>query len=686
MAHIKRNVTAGFNAALMVTLADERHKDELEIKAYQQKLWQASVAGGIGAILFVSSMGGWLPSIEQGQEVWAGISLVTLLVLAVVGGHFYRGAWSALRNRRGNMDTLIALGTGTAWIYSSIVVFFPEWVPTLARHLYFEAAVIIVALVSLGSALEMRARGKSSAAIKKLIDLQPDQACVIRNGQEMDLPLDQIGLDETLRVRPGERIPLDGVLLEGESYVDESMLTGEPMPLSKEAGSTVVGGTINGQGSFLMRSTSIGQETVLARIIEMVRKAQSSKPEIGRLVDRVAAIFVPVVVVIAFISFLVWYLMGPAPQLSYAIVAAMTVLVIACPCALGLATPMSIMVAVGRAAGMGILIRNGEALQQAGDVTTVVFDKTGTLTEGKPELISIHPTKGMSKDALLQLSASLEQYSEHPLATAITRKAKQQGLSLLESRSFLSETGCGVSAQVEEHRVVLGNRSMMVLEGVTCKGHEEPLQEWAKLGMTPIYVAVDGLLQGLIAIADPIKPEAKSVIERLYSHGLEVVMLTGDHRDTAATVSQQLGIRQFYSGLLPKDKIDQIAILQGEGKRILMVGDGINDAPALTQADVGLAIGTGTGVAIESADIVLMQGKLQGVLDTILLSRATMKNIRQNLLGAFAYNTIGIPVAAGVLYPIFGVLLSPVVAAAAMSLSSVTVVTNALRMRKVKLG
>jgi len=349
---------AGFNAALMVTLADERHKDELEIKAYQQKLWQASVAGGIGAILFVSSMGGWLPSIEQGQEVWAGISLVTLLVLAVVGGHFYRGAWSALRNRRGNMDTLIALGTGTAWIYSSIVVFFPEWVPTLARHLYFEAAVIIVALVSLGSALEMRARGKSSAAIKKLIDLQPDQACVIRNGQEMDLPLDQIGLDETLRVRPGERIPLDGVLLEGESYVDESMLTGEPMPLSKEAGSTVVGGTINGQGSFLMRSTSIGQETVLARIIEMVRKAQSSKPEIGRLVDRVAAIFVPVVVVIAFISFLVWYLMGPAPQLSYAIVAAMTVLVIACPCALGLATPMSIMVAVGRAAGMGILIRN----------------------------------------------------------------------------------------------------------------------------------------------------------------------------------------------------------------------------------------------------------------------------------------------------------------------------------------
>ena len=676
---------AGFNAAVLTTLADEQTKEENEEKAYRLKLWQAISAGTVGAVLFVASMGGWLPAIESGMLVWLGISMITLLVLVVVGGHFFSGAWSALRNRRGNMDTLIALGTGSAWLYSTTVVIFPDLVPALARHVYFEAAVIIIALVSLGSALEMRARGKSSAAIKKLIELQPDRACVIRNGVEEDLPLEQIGLDETLRIRPGDRIPLDGVVIEGESYVDESMLTGEPMPVIKKRDSEVVGGTINGQGSLLMRTTGIGQDTVLARIIDLVRKAQSSKPEIGRLVDRIAAIFVPVVVLVSIISFLVWYHYGPEPQLSYAMVAAMTVLVIACPCALGLATPMSIMVAVGRAAGLGILIRNGEALQQSGAVTTVVFDKTGTLTEGKPELVSIELTSSFDEKRLLQLSASLEQHSEHPLATAIIIRAKEEEVTLLKSSSFISKTGRGVSAEVDGCSVVIGNRAMMMLNNISCKEGGETIWVWSKTGMTPVYVAVDGVLCGLIGISDPLKREARRTVEQLHRHGLEVVMLTGDQHDSAESVARELGIEQFYSGLLPVDKIEQVGKLQSAGKSVLMVGDGINDAPALTKADVGLAIGTGTDIAIESADIVLMHGELQGVLDAIQLSRAAMKNIRQNLLGAFAYNTIGIPVAAGVLYPFFGVLLSPIVAATAMSLSSVTVVSNALRLKQVKL-
>ena len=677
---------AGFNAAILHSLADERSKEEGEERAYKQKLRQAVSAGTVGATLFVSGMGGWLPPIGTGTLLWLGVSMVTLLVLVGVGGHFFTGAWRALRNRRGNMDTLIALGTGTAWLYSTMVVLFPDWVPVLARHVYFEAAVIIVALVSLGSALEMRARGKSSAAIKQLIGLQPDRACVIRNGVEIELSLDQIGLDETLRIRPGDRIPLDGVVIEGESYVDESMLTGEPMPVFKQRGVEMVGGTINGQGSLLMRTTSIGQETVLARIIDLVRKAQSSKPEIGRLVDRVAAWFVPAVVLVAALSFLLWYNYGPSPQLSYAMVTAMTVLVIACPCALGLATPMSIMVAVGRAAGMGILIRNGEALQQSGAVTTVVFDKTGTLTEGKPELVSIEIMAAVDERRLLQLVASLEQYSGHPLATAMIHRANEAGITLLESTAFVSETGCGASAEIDGCQVVVGNRAMMILNSISCEGDREIIQAWSELGMTPIYVAIDDMLCGLMAIADPLKREARQVVDQLHQHGLEVVMLTGDQHGAAESVSTRLGIRQFYSGLLPADKIEQINRLQSAGKKVLMVGDGINDAPALTQADVGLAIGTGTDIAIESADIVLMRGELQGVLNAILLSRATMRNIRQNLVGAFAYNTIGIPVAAGVLYPWFGVLLSPVVAATAMSLSSVTVVSNALRMKRIQLG
>lgn len=679
-------VQSGFNAAELVTAEDSREKGRQEQTEYRTLIWRTVVAGVIGGALFTTGMGGFLPSIEESRPLWMGISLITLLVLVLVGGHFFRGAWISLKNRRGNMDTLIAMGTGTAWLYSTAIVMFPEIVPSLARHAYFEAAVMIVALVSLGSALEMRSRGKTSEAIQKLIGLQPKHAHVIRNGAEEDVLLEKIGLDETLRIRPGEKIPLDGVVLEGETFVDESMLTGESMPIHKGEGDEVVGGTINGSGSLLIQTTRIGRETVLAQIVEMVRKAQSSKPEIGRLVDQIAAIFVPVVVMIALLSFTLWFWLGPTPQLSYAVVAAMTVLVIACPCALGLATPISIMVGVGRAAGMGILIRNGEALQRSETITTVVFDKTGTLTEGRPRVVSVTPLSDYDEEAVLQYAAAIEQHSEHPLAAAITAEAKQLHLSILACDHFQSETGHGVHGVVEEKQVLIGSASWLKqqIQNDLSEGMEK-IQEYASQGITPVCIAIDNQWAGIIGVSDPIKAEAKETVSRLHHIGLKVVMLTGDHQETARVVAESLGIEQVVAEVLPTDKSNQVRKLQIAGEKVLMVGDGINDAPALAQADVGMAIGTGTDIAIESADITLMRGALEGVMDAILLSRATMRNIRQNLFGAFLYNSLGIPVAAGALFPLFGVLLSPVVAAAAMSMSSVTVVINALRLRKVAL-
>ncbi len=676
---------AGFRAAELVTAEDSENKVQQEQAEYRVLLWRTAVAGFMGALLFAAGMGGLLPPIEEGQVLWIGVSLVTLLILFFVGGHFFRGAWISLRNHRGNMDTLIAMGTGTAWLYSTAIVLFPEMVPSLARHAYFEAAVIIVALVSLGSALEMRSRGKTSEAIQKLIGLQPKQAHVIRNGVEQEVLLEEVGLDESVRIRPGEKIPLDGVVLDGDTFIDESMLTGESMPIHKGQGDEVVGGTINGSGSVLIKTTHIGRETVLAQIVELVRKAQSSKPEIGRLVDRIAAIFVPVVVVIAMVSFLLWFWLGPAPQLSYAMVAAMTVLVIACPCALGLATPISIMVGVGRAAGMGILIRNGEALQRSEQITTVVFDKTGTLTKGKPGVVSATSVSDYAEETVIQLAAAVEQSSEHPLASAIVADARQRGITIPSCNHFQSESGRGVEGYIEENRVMVGSAAWMKQNQVDLSANQERMEQCAKQGATPVCVAADHQLIGVIGIADPIKPEARGVISRLHEIGLKVVMLTGDHQETARLVADSIGIDQVIAEVLPADKAAQIKQLQTAGEQVLMVGDGINDAPALVQAEVGIAIGTGTDIAIESADITLMRGALDGVADTILLSRATMRNIRQNLFGAFLYNSLGIPIAAGALFPLFGVLLSPVVAAAAMSMSSVTVVTNALRLKTIHL-
>lgn len=676
---------AGYDAAELGGLEDESEKASHELTEYRLLWRRALIAGGVGAILFIGGMTGLLPSIEESRSTWIGISFITLLVLFFVGGHFFKGAIASLKAGRGNMDTLIALGTGTAWIYSTLVVIKPELVPSLARHAYFDAAVVIIALVSLGSALEMKARGKTSTAIKRLIGLQPDTARVIRNGKEIDIAVADIGLDETIRIRPGDRIPVDGALIDGGSHVDESMLTGEPMPVRKEKGSSVYGGTVNVTGSFLMHATHIGRETALARIIDLVRRAQSSKPPIGRLVDKVAAVFVPVVVLIAVVTFSVWSYWGPEPSFSYAIVAAMTVLVIACPCALGLATPISIMVGIGRAAEMGILIRNGEALQRAGKITTLLLDKTGTVTEGKPSVVDLLPVDGISSKLLLQKVASLESGSEHPVALAILAAASKEEIELLSHEEFEAVAGKGVTGRVEGKSLILGSRRLLIENGIETSRIDEQAYSFADAGKTVIYIAEQNALLGVLTISDPVREDSSEAIKRLHTLGLRIMMLSGDSHQSAQRVAQEVGIEDVIAEVLPEQKSMHVERLQQQGDIVAMVGDGINDAPALARADVGLAIGSGTDVAIESADIALMHNSLMSVADAIGISRVTVRNIWQNLFGAFFYNSLGIPVAAGVLYPAFGILLNPMVAAAAMSLSSVTVVTNALRLKRSRL-
>ncbi|MEJ2297752.1 MAG: copper-translocating P-type ATPase [Woeseiaceae bacterium] len=568
-----------------------------------------------------------------------------------------------------------------------VVIALPQLVPETARHAYFEAAAIIIALISLGSALEMRARGKTSEAIKRLIGLQPKTARVIRNGEEQDIPIEEVVLDDTLRVRPGERIAVDGEIIEGGSSIDESMLTGEPVPVSKKEGDDVAAGTINKSGTFLFAARRVGKDTALARIIEMVRTAQASKPAIGRLVDRVSAVFVPTVMIIAVITFLAWYNFGPAGEnVTFAVVTAITVLIIACPCALGLATPISIMIGVGKAAEFGILIRNGDALQQAGKLDTIVLDKTGTVTEGHPSVTDTETADGWSQEALLGWAASLEQASEHPLAGAVVAAARERGVELPDASGFDAIAGHGVEATIEGKTVVLGSRKLMADRNVDITGLDETARRLADTAKTPVYVAVDGQAAGIIGVADAIKEDSKEAIAKLRKAGLRVVLLTGDNQATADAVAREVGIDDVLAEVLPGDKADKVVALQDAGERVGMVGDGINDAPALARADVGFAIGTGTDVAIESSDITLMHGSLQGVVDAIHVSRATVRNIKQNLFGAFVYNSLGIPVAAGALYGALGVLLNPMIAGAAMAMSSLTVVSNANRLRLIKRG
>ena len=682
---------AGYEAQELTSLADETEKEEQELKAYHTLWWRAIVAGVLGFGLFISMIMGWLPNIIEGRTFWLVISAATLAILVFVGGHFFTGAWTALKNRRGNMDSLIAMGTGTAWLYSTLIVLFPDLMPSIARHVYFESAIIIIALVSLGAALETKARGRTSQAIKRLIGLQPDTARAIRNGEEIDIPIAEVGLEETLRVRPGEKIPVDGVVIEGQSFVDESMLTGEPMPVDKTKEAKVFGGTLNTQGTFLMSATGIGRDTALAHIIDLVRKAQSSKPAIGRLVDKIAAVFVPIVLVIAAVAFAVWYFVGPEPRLAYAIVVAMTIMVIACPCALGLATPISIMVGVGRAAENGILIRNGEVLQQASRLTTVVLDKTGTLTEGNPQLTTILPLSSESENDVLALAASLEVGSEHPLGIAVLNAAKERDIDYKDNdvSHFKAIEGRGITAKIEGTDYWLGNAELMKDLKIELADNFNKAGELAEQGATPVYLAKTSAKQGellvLMGISDPIRSDSKAAIDRLHELGLKTVLLTGDNKKTAEAVANTLGIDVVFAEVMPSDKTEKIKELQEKNEVVAMVGDGINDAPALTQADVGIAIGTGTDVALEAADIALMSASIDGVSKTIGLSKATMRNIKQNLWGAFFYNVIGIPIAAGVLYPFFGILLSPIIAATAMSMSSVTVVSNALRLLKARI-
>ncbi|KAB2846761.1 MAG: heavy metal translocating P-type ATPase [Melioribacteraceae bacterium] len=619
------------------------------------------------------------------RYIWIAMSLLSLPVMFWSGSQFYTGAWAAFKNRSANMHTLIATGISAAWLYSAVATYFPGVFPEaeLADQFY-DVIFVVVALVVLGMALEIRAKGKSSEAIKKLIGLQAKTARVIRDGKEVDVPVEEVVLEDVVIVRPGEKVPVDGTIVEGSSSVDESMITGEPIPVEKNAGDEVIGATINKTGSFKFKAIKVGKDTALSQIIQMVEQAQSSKAPIQKIVDKVAGYFVPSVIITAILSFVAWYVFGPAPNLIYALIVFVTVLVIACPCALGLATPISLMVGVGKGAENGILIRSGDALETAQKLNTIVLDKTGTITEGKPSLTDIITWNGFTEEEILTLSASVEKSSEHPLGEAIIKAAEDKEFNLFDAHEFNAVPGHGVEAKVNDRKVLLGNLKMMKKFSIKLDSLEFKSSELADKGKTPMFVAVDDIAAGIIAVADVIKPDSAKAINKLKSMGLEVVMITGDNSRTANAIGKQVGIDRVLSEVLPEDKAFNVQKLQNEGKVVAMVGDGINDAPALAQADIGLAIGTGTDVAIEASDITLIKGSLQGVVLAIQLSKATMKNIKENLFGAFFYNGLGLPIAAGLLYPFFGVLLSPMLAGAAMAFSSVTVVTNANRLRRFK--
>ena len=661
-------------------LDEKEQADEAYYRRLMREMWVA-LSLGVPLMIYGLFVGEMTVTTTMERAVWLAIGLLTFGVMFFAGKHFYIGAWKSLANHSANMDTLIALGTGTAWIYSMFVVFFPSLVPEMARHVYFEATAMIIGLINLGLALEIKARGRTSEAIKRLIGLQPKTARVVRNGKEVDIAIEQVQLGDRVRVRPGEKISVDGIVMEGLTAVDESMLTGEPMPVEKAAGDEVVAGTINKSGSILFKATRVGKDTALAQIIDMVKRAQNSKPPIGRLADVISAYFVPVVMIIAVISALVWLNIGPDPRVAFAIVSATTVLIVACPCALGLATPMSVMVGVGKAAEAGVLIRNGEALQTASKVTAMILDKTGTITLGEPKVTHIELAHARDEDEVLQLAASLEASSEHPLALSIIESAKERGLTLDAVGDFRAVAGYGVEGVVRGRTLLFGNERLMRDSRVDIDAYIEKAQAMAAQAQTPMYFAVDGKLAAIIAVADPIKDDSIEAIKRLQSNGVRIVMLTGDNRDTAKAVAEKVGITEYFAEVLPDQKSDKVAELQAQGEIVGMTGDGINDAPALALANVGFAIGTGTDVAIESADITLMRGSLHGLADAIAVSKATLSNIKQNLFGAFIYNVAGVPVAAGVLYPFLGLLLSPVIAGAAMAFSSLTVVSNANRLR-----
>lgn len=678
--------------ALEATTVSVEEENE-ELTDMSRRFWISSVLAFPVFVLAMTAdmMPSLLPGgLSMGLVQWIEFLLATPVVLWGGWPFFVRG-WQSVRSWNLNMFTLIALGVSVAWVYSVVALLLPQIFPPNMQmegvvHVYFEASAVIIALVLLGQVLELRARSRTNAAIQMLLGLAPNTARILRGDDvEEDIPLDQVQPGDTLRVRPGEKIPVDGAVTEGESNVDESMVTGEPIPVAKLAGDKLIGATINGTGSILMRVEKVGSDSLLAQIINMVAEAQRSRAPIQKLADTVAAYFVPAVVSCAVISFFCWWILGPEPRLSYAVINAVAVLIIACPCALGLATPISIMVGTGRGALAGVLIKSAEALEIMEKVDTLVVDKTGTLTEGRPKLVAVHAESGFSEAEVLTLAASLERASEHPLAEAIVQGAQDRGLELNKADNFQSVTGKGVKGEVDGKMVALGNSKLLQSIGIEAEALSQQADQQRAEGMTVMLIAIDGKAAGTLGVADPIKASTGEAIDALHAAGIKIVMLTGDSSTTAKAVAARLDIDQIHAEVLPEQKAETVKQLQAEGHIVAMAGDGINDAPALAQAHVGIAMGTGTDVAMESAAVTLVKGDLRGIVRARRLSQATMRNIRQNLFFAFFYNAAGIPIAAGILYPVFGMLLSPMIAAAAMSFSSVSVITNSLRLRRVEL-
>ncbi|ULF81887.1 heavy metal translocating P-type ATPase [Vibrio alginolyticus] len=674
---------AGYQAEILQDAATQQEKQAQQQRQQQKRFKLDAIAGlVVGAPLMIWGVAGGNMMIRNtnDQLAWGAIGIVCLLLLATAGKHFFSNAWLAATHKRATMDTLVALGTGAAWFYSMLVVIFPDWFPLASRHVYFEASAMIIGLISLGHYIEAKAKANTARSLQALINLQPQQATVITEQGDQQIAVEQITLGMKLRIKPGEKVPVDGVVIQGESYIDESMLTGEPVPVLKAQEAQVSAGTLNTDGGLVIEATGIGANTMLARIIRMVRTAQSSKPAIAKLADQISSVFVPVVVGIAILAALVWFAVGPEPKASYMLVVTTTVLIIACPCALGLATPLSVTVGVGKAAELGILIKDADALQLASKVDTVVFDKTGTLTQGKPSVQQVF-THATSQEDLLALAYAAERQSEHPLAKAVCDYAKRHDAKDVSLDKFENVRGRGILATYQDKPLLIGSLQFMQAENVETSALKSAIDECAKNAWTPVAVALNGELIGLIAIADPIKSDAKQALSALKSQGIKTVMLTGDSQHVANAIGQELGIDEVIAQVMPDEKAQHIEQLQSQGHVVAMVGDGINDAPALALSNLGIAMGSGSDVAIESSQMTILNTSPMAVVHAIELSRATLKNMKQNLFGAFVYNSLGIPVAAGVLYPAFGFLLSPVVAGAAMALSSITVVSNANRLR-----
>jgi len=662
----------------------ERLVREKEYKKLKTKFIVGLV---LGLFVFLGSSRHWFPWIPSSLGNFYLLWILATPVQFWIGWQFYKGAWGAFKHRNADMNTLIAVGTSAAYLYSVVATLFPSFFDAagMKPDVFFDTSALIIVLILFGRLLEARAKGQTSEAIKKLMGLQPKTARIIRKGKETDIPVEEVLVGDTVVVRPGEKIPVDGVVKEGKSAVDESMITGESIPVKKEPGDEVIGATINKTGSFKFQATKVGKDTALAQIIKLVQDAQGSKAPIQRLADVISSYFVPIVISFAIATFVIWFNFGPFPSLIFALLTFVAVMIIACPCALGLATPTAVMVGTGKGAENGILIKGGESLETAHKLDTIVFDKTGTLTKGEPEITDLVSINAHSEEEILKHAASAEKVSEHPLGDAIIKSAIERKIELRDPKDFKAIEGHGIEARVDSRNVLLGNIKLMKDRGIDIKELEKKAEEFASDGKTPIYVSLDGKSAGLIAVADPLKESSVEALEKLKKLGLEIVMLTGDNRKTAEAIARKAGIERVLPEVLPEDKVHEIKKLQSEGRRVAMVGDGINDAPALAQADVGIAIGSGTDVAMEASDITLIKGDLRGVASAIELSKRTIRVIKQNLFWAFFYNIAGIPVAAGVLYPFFGILLNPIFASAAMAFSSVSVVSNSLRLRRVKL-